>query len=124
MKQFVGLYAVGDEGTSLLTLVGGMAVSKPVFLTELAASKDLPSDPRFLAIGMMGNMKPGLYLGIVSFDSGVEVKVVPMKMSNQHLLDSIDPVLRNLCLISIDKLFGMEGQPEEGEATPAYVNQS
>lgn len=123
MKQFVGIYAVGDDGSSALSMVGATNHT-PVFISELAVSGDLPTDPRFLPLGMMERMKSGLYLGVVTVGNIVEVKVIPMKLANQQLLaEVIDPALYAKCLHKIDILFGAVPEEGDGEPTPGYVNQ-
>lgn len=59
MKQFVGLYAVGCSKPDANT---------PVYLTQLASDKNLPSEPRFVPLGLMTGLKVGLYVGVVTFE--------------------------------------------------------
>lgn len=121
MKQFVGLYAVGDEGNNILSTVGGQTVPTPVYIRQLAASGEMPFDARFMPLGMMGKLKPGLYAGIVTVTAGVEVKVLPMKLENNDIFEElISGELRQQCLASLDFLFGAAGAEEPASA---YVNQ-
>ncbi|AIM51381.1 hypothetical protein [Dickeya phage Coodle] len=70
----------------------------------------------------MTGLKVGLYVGVVTFENGIEAKVLPFKLGSEQMLkDTISEHLNAQCLASLDKLFGAAG--EEGEATPAYVNQ-
>ncbi|AHZ60317.1 hypothetical protein HQ82_0172 [Dickeya phage phiDP10.3] len=70
----------------------------------------------------MTGLKVGLYVGVVTFENGIEAKVLPFKLGSEQMLkDTISEHLNAQCLASLDKLFG--AADEEGEATPAYVNQ-
>lgn len=117
MKQFVGLYAVGSHSLT--------ETNKPVFISELAVDNFLPQYPVFTPLGLMVGMKNGLYVGVVTFsDTGVEAKVLPFRIGSEELLkQTISEHLNQQCLAALDKMFSAGGADEEGEATPAYVNQ-
>lgn len=122
MKQFVGLYAVGCSKPDAILTAGQFVTGTPVFLSQLAADKNFPVEPRFIPLGLMAGMKVGLYIGVVSYDNGIEAKVLPFQLGSEQVLkDTIGERLNSQCLTSLDKLFGAAG--DEGEATPAYVNQ-
>lgn len=122
MKQFVGLYAVGCSKPDAILTAGQFVTGTPVYLSQLAADKNFPVEPRFIPLGLMTGLKVGLYVGVVSYDSGIEVKVLPFQLGSEQMLkDTIGEHLNSQCLASLDKLFGAVG--DEGEATPAYVNQ-
>jgi hypothetical protein len=122
MKQFVGLYAVGCSKPDAILTAGQFVTSTPVYLTQLASDKNLPSEPRFVPLGLMTGLKVGLYVGVVTFENGIEAKVLPFKLGSEQMLkDTISEHLNSQCLASLDKLFGVVS--DEGEATPAYVNQ-
>ncbi|EBS2632391.1 hypothetical protein B7N40_22990 [Salmonella enterica subsp. enterica serovar Bovismorbificans] len=122
MKQFVGLYAVGCSKPDAILTAGEFVTGTPVYLSQLASDKNLPSEPRFVPLGLMTGLKVGLYIGVVTFKGGIEAKVLPFQLnSEQTLKETIAEHLNPQCLASLDKLFGAAG--DEGEATPAYVNQ-
>ncbi|AFU64380.1 hypothetical protein [Salmonella phage SKML-39] len=122
MKQFVGLYAVGCSKPDAILTAGQFVTGTPVYLAQLASDKNLPSEPRFVPLGLMTGLKVGLYVGVVTFENGVEAKVLPFKLGSEQMLkDTISEHLNAQCLASLDKLFG--AVYDEGEATPAYVNQ-
>lgn len=122
MKQFVGLYAVGCSKPDAKLTTDQFTTGTPVYLTQLASDKNLPSEPRFVPLGLMTGLKVGLYVGVVKFENGVEAKVLPFKLGSEEMLkDTISEHLNSQCLASLDKLFGVV--TDEGEATPAYVNQ-
>ncbi|EJS6254399.1 hypothetical protein N1226_004132 [Escherichia coli] len=122
MKQFVGLYAVGCSKPDAILTTGQFVTGTPVYLAQLASDKNLPSEPRFVPLGLMTGLKVGLYVGVVTFENGIEAKVLPFKMGSEQMLkDTISEHLNSQCLASLDKLFGVVS--DEGEATPAYVNQ-
>ncbi|UHS64977.1 hypothetical protein GLOOB_130 [Shigella phage vB_SboS_Gloob] len=122
MKQFVGLYAVGCSKPDAILTAGQFVTGTPVYLAQLASDKNLPSEPRFVPLGLMAGLKVGLYVGVVTFENGVEAKVLPFKLGSEQMLkDTISEHLNAQCLVSLDKLFGTVS--DEGEATPAYVNQ-
>lgn len=122
MKQFVGLYAVGCSKPDANLTTDQFITGTPVYLTQLASDKNLPSEPRFVPLGLMTGLKVGLYVGVVTFENGVEAKVLPFKLGSEEMLkDTISEHLNAQCLASLDKLFGVV--TDEGEATPAYVNQ-
>lgn len=122
MKQFVGLYAVGYSKPDAILTAGQFVTGTPVYLTQLASDKNLPSEPRFVPLGLMTGLKVGLYVGVVTFENGIEAKVLPFQLNSEQMLkDTISEHLNSQCLASLDKLFGVVS--DEGEATPAYVNQ-
>lgn len=122
MKQFVGLYAVGCSKPDANLTTGQFITGTPVYLTQLASDKNLPSEPHFIPLSLMTGLKVGLYVGIVTFENGIVAKVLPFQLnSEQTLKDTIGEHLNAQCLASLDKLFG--AGMDEGEATPAYVNQ-
>lgn len=122
MKQFVGLYAVGCSKPDAILTAGQFVTGTPVYLSQLAADKNLPSEPRFVPLGLMTGLKVGLYIGVVTFENGIEAKVLPFKLDSEQIVkDTISEHLNAQCLASLDKLFG--AAVDEGEATPAYVNQ-
>lgn len=122
MKQFVGLYAVGCSKPDAILTAGQFVTGTPVYLTQLASDKNLPSEPRFVPLGLMTGLKVGLYVGVVTFENGIEAKVLPFQLNSEQMLkDTISEHLNSQCLASLDKLFGVVS--DEGEATPAYVNQ-
>lgn len=122
MKQFVGLYAVGCSKPDAILTAGQFVTGTPVYLTQLASDKNLPSEPRFVPLGLMTGLKVGLYVGVVTFENGIEAKVLPFQLNSEQMLkDTISEHLNAQCLASLDKLFGVV--TDEGEATPAYVNQ-
>ena len=111
MKQFVGLYAIGELADNTL----------PVFLSSLAGYKSA-GEHRYRPLSVMPGMKRGMYVGIVTVGESMKVDVIPLTLTNQKTFeDNLTEEARKECLISLDKLFGAVG--EEGEATPAYVNQ-
>ncbi|BBK03791.1 hypothetical protein [Enterobacter phage EspM4VN] len=122
MKQFVGLYAVGCSKPDAILTAGQFVTGTPVYLAQLASDKNLPSEPRFFPLGLMAGLKVGLYVAVVTFENGIEAKVLPFKLGSEQMLkDTISEHLNAQCLASLDKLFG--AVTDEGEATPAYVNQ-
>lgn len=111
MKQFVGLYAIGEVADQTL----------PVYLSSLAGY-DTAGEHRYRPLSVMPGLKRGLYVGIVTVSESMKVDVIPLKLANQKLFESnLTDEARKECLVSLDQLFGAAG--DEGEATPAYVNQ-
>ncbi|MCI2234936.1 hypothetical protein MKK42_23040 [Escherichia coli] len=122
MKQFVGLYAVGCSKPDANLTTGQFITGTPVYLTQLASDKYFTSEPGFVPLGLMTVLIVGLYVGVVTFENGIEAKVLPFKLGSEQMLkDTISEHLNSQCLASLDKLFGVVS--DEGEATPAYVNQ-
>lgn len=122
IKQFIGLYAVGHDNTA--STLSGVTPSTPVFVKALAGKIEaFPVDPVVMPLPMMVGMKPGLYVGVVNIGAVSEVKIIPLKLTNQKMFEEvIDPTLRVDCVKAIDDIFG--DNTDDGEATPAYVNQS
>lgn len=121
IKQFIGLYAVGHDSTE--SILSGVKPSTPVFVKALAGKVEaFPVDPVVMPLPMMVGMKPGLYVGVVNIGAVSEVKIIPLKLTNQKMFEEvIDPTLRVDCVKAIDDIFG--DNVDDGEATPAYVNQ-
>lgn len=119
-KQFIGLYAVGTDETNPIVVT--VARTKAVFLKQLASHDSFPIFPDPMPLPMMDGMKPGLYVGVVNVGSVMEVKIIPLKLTNQNMFEEvIDPLLRVACVKAIDDIFG--DNADDGGATPAYVNQ-
>ncbi|AGY47591.1 hypothetical protein Maynard_74 [Salmonella phage Maynard] len=112
MKQFVGLYAVGEEQEACPALKG-------VYLHSLYCTSKFVVTP-MMVIPLLPDTK-GLYVGIIQQGQAREVKVVPLLECNEQLLcQLLDPEVLQQCISTMGCLFGSD---KEGEATPAYVNQ-
>lgn len=119
MKQFVGLYAVGEDQEAILSISEQRSSLKGVYLQSLFCTSGFIVSP-MLVIPLLPNNK-GLYVGIIQQGQAREVKVIPLLASNEELFSQIlEPKVLQQCIGTIDCLFGSN---KEGEATPAYVNQ-
>lgn len=124
MKQFVGMYAVGEDCKTASIISSNIDIPplSSVYLNSLYCTEKFVVSP-MLVMPLLPGVK-GLYIGIISEDRAREVKVIPLLGSNEELMEQIlSPEVLQQCINTMGVLFGMEGQPEEGEATPAYVDQ-
>jgi len=119
MKQFVGLYAVGEmssgEPNTTKSVITG------VYVNSLYCTPDFFVSP-LLAIPLLPVTRgaKGLYIGIINQGATLEVKIIPLLHQNERLLSGLlPPEVLEQCINTMGTLFGTE----EGEATPAYVNQ-
>ncbi len=124
MKQLVAIYAVGYSRGDMLSRKLGSEITTTTLLkilvdeTESDAAKEVPFS--FLS----GSAKPGLYIAIVNMSAVGELRVFPLVNKNQVIInETIKPELLQQCCNSIDVFLGMADDSEEGEPTPAYVDQ-
>lgn len=123
MKQFVGLYAVGEVQESNLLMSSMLAEAQPtlkgVYLHSLYRTSKFVVTP-MMVIPLLPDTK-GLYIGIIQQGQAREVKVIPLMESNEELMSQIlEPEVLQQCINTMGCLFGSN---KDGEATPAYVNQ-
>lgn len=123
MKQLVGLYASGISPS--LALTGANEMAEAFFIKRLASTMtaQVSVQHQFKPIHVMGNVKPGLYIGIVNVGDTIEVKVIPFNIGNQEELNKmLDQKMLADCTKALDIMFGIT-EDTAGEPTPAYVNQ-
>lgn len=121
MKQFVGLYAVGEVSPDATNAISNLMppVITATYMSSLYCTSEFFISPH-LVIPILPETK-GLYIGIISQGATREVKVVPVLYQNEELLASLlGPEVLEGCLNAMGAVFGMV---DGGEATPAYVNQ-
>lgn len=119
MKQFVGLYAVGEAPNDPPLAITLPTPATGIYLNSLYCTPKFIVSP-MLAIPLLPETK-GLYIGIISQGAVREVKIIPVLHQNEELLASLlAPDVLEQCITTMGVLFGLV---EEGEATPAYVNQ-
>lgn len=116
MKQFIGLYAVGEAAQETILVPYTIVDS---YMNCLYCTPEFFTSPH-LVLPILPQCK-GLYIGIISEGETREVKVVPVLYKNEKLLASLlSPEVLEQCLNTMGAIFGMV---EDGEATPAYVDQ-
>lgn len=126
MKQLVAIYAVGHSRGDMLSRKLGSNITTTTLLkilvdeTESDAAKEVPFTM------LSSNPDSGLYIAIVNMHAvgAGELKVFPLINKNQAIInETIRPDLLQQCCNSIDVFLGMADDSEEGEPTPAYVDQ-
>ena len=120
MKQLVAIYAVGAGRNKVLQ---GCDTKTPILLKVLVDETNKEDGIQNIPFSMLDkNIKSGLYVAVVNISSVCELKLFPFTESNQTTInDAIKPELLEKCSHSIDIFLGAAS--EEGEPTPAYVDQ-
>lgn len=124
MKQLVAIYAVGySHGDMAIRRLGSETTTTTLLKILVDETKsDTAKEAPFSFLS--GNTKPGLYVAIVNMSNFGELKVFPLINKNQAIINkTIKPELLQRCCDSIDAFLGLVDDSEEGEPTPAYVDQ-
>lgn len=121
MKQFVAIYAVGASRNKVSRALG---MQTSILLQVLADETSPEQNAEAIPFSLLSESnKSGLYVAVVNMGSICESKVFPFTVSNQSDINkSIKPGLLEQCSHSIDAFLGLV-DTEEGEPTPAYVDQ-
>ncbi|AUG88000.1 hypothetical protein RCIP0012_00027 [Klebsiella phage RCIP0012] len=123
MKQLVAIYAVGVTTTDLLNNKIGRSSTTTSLLKILVDETGTDNAKEIPFSFLSGSVKPGLYVAIVNMSTVGELKVFPLVSKNQAIInETIKPELLQRCCDSIDAFLGLV-DTEEGEPTPAYVDQ-
>ena len=124
MKQLVAIYAVGYSRGDMASRKLGSETSTTTLLKVLVDETKSDSAKEVPFSFLSGNTKPGLYVAIVNMSNFGELKVFPLINKNQAIINkTIKPELLQRCCDSIDAFLGLVDDSEEGEPTPAYVDQ-
>lgn len=124
MKQLVAIYAVGYSHGDIANRKLGSETSTTTLLKILVDETKSDSAKEVPFSFLSGNTKPGLYVAIVNMSAVRELRVFPLVNKNQVIInETIKPELLQQCCNSIDVFLGMADDSEEGEPTPAYVDQ-
>lgn len=125
MKQFVGLFAVGEDYTKSVTITelfsNKQCNTKGVYIHSLYCTAQYVISP-FMVLPLLEGAEKGLYIGIISENSAREVKVIPFSEANQKLVDQcLSKDVMEQCMNTVNALFGAGNTP--AEPTPEYVDQ-
>lgn len=124
MKQLVAIYAVGATTTDILNSKIGRSSTTTSLLKVLVDETGTDNAKEIPFSFLSGSAKPGLYIAIVNMSAVGELRVFPLVNKNQVIInETIKPELLQQCCNSIDVFLGMADDTEEGEPTPAYVDQ-
>lgn len=124
MKQLVAIYAVGYSHGDMASRKLSSETTTTTLLKVLVDETKSDTTKEVPFSFLSGNTKPGLYVAIVNMSNFGELKVFPLINKNQAIINkTIKPELLQRCCDSIDAFLGLVDDSEEGEPTPAYVDQ-
>lgn len=117
--QFVGLYAVGEDETSIVDFM-----PKALYINSLYCTRNFQVSPH-MVLPLLGDCDKGLYIGVITqLGATREVKTIPIKEGNQSLIESIlDKEVQEQCFTTMSVLFGGSEATDDGAPTPEYVDQ-
>lgn len=116
---YIGLYAAGVPQHNMLN-----GFREGVFLKELCAKGELPGRCCNLAFPFLKDVKSGIHIVIIKYSDTVDIKVLPLDLSNQKLLkDAIPADCMDKVEAAVAEFFGLQPETDSGDPSPAYVDQ-